>query len=245
MHALGDGVQPFCKPEKQKSRKAVSRSCGSFQMKQLTIFHQSEGLASSSNSVELAIETKGTTDAGTAAVQRHSDRCEPLKSKQKHGVETSPMSVSQQLHPSDLCLFLGTTKQQLEATLLDQLLPLKTESSWEKPEAFAAVAKKLPEAAKAAEVLVEWRVWGHSAPQRRGKKHTQSLSALHPTTQKTPVAGVPFFPTKKSWPTNLCFATKGELRDFTFASHAMPSHHRNTPNHHPASQENCRTSAPI
>ena len=55
-----------------------SRSCGSFQMKQLTIFHQSEGLASSSNSVELAIETKGTTDAGTAAVQRHSDRCEPL-----------------------------------------------------------------------------------------------------------------------------------------------------------------------
>lgn len=197
----------------------VIRSCGIFQMKQLTILHLSEGLASSSNSVELAIETKGTTDAGTAAVQRHSDRCEPLNPNRNMELKHLPCRFPNNFTISICVCSFFTTKQQLEATLFTNYWKRKVHG---KPEVLAAVAKKLPEAAKAAEVLVERRVWGHSVPHKQGAKNTQSLSALHPTTHHTRCWG--FFSTKNRT-TNLCSATKGELRDFTFASHAIFIHH--------------------
>lgn len=89
-----------------------------------------EELASTSNSVELAIETKGTTDAGTAAVQRHSERCEPLNPNRNMELKHLPCRF-----PNNFTMrFVFVPWHNKTATwsnIVHQLLPFKTASSWD------------------------------------------------------------------------------------------------------------------
>lgn len=131
------------------------------------------------------------------------------------------------------------------SNIVHQLLPLKTESSWE-TWGLCGCRKEVARGCKGSRGL-SW-VEGlrpFSAPQRRGKKHSKPFSPSSYNTENTRCWGF-FFP-QKNRDQRICVPRRRESwgTSPSLLMPSLPSHHRNTQNHHPASQENCRTSAPM